>query len=138
MKIGKVLMAGVVVTIFNTVVAMVTCGGIFNWVYQLEPTNVWKPMESGGPEPLFYAGSLILGIIFAAVYDLLNKGIPAPNKFVRGLVYGLCVWAVGMLPGMLATYSFMTVAPIVVIYWTLFGLVQTPLAGLVVSLFYKE
>ena len=138
MKMGKVLIAGVAVTIFNTVVAMVTCGSMFNWVYQIDPTYVWKPMEGGGPAPLFYVGSLVMGIIFAAVYDLLHKGIPASNKLVRGLAYGLCVWAVGMLPGMLATYAFMTVAPIVVIYWTLLGLVQTPLAGLVVSLFYKE
>lgn len=138
MKIGKILIAGIAVTIFNVIIGMVSCGWIFNWVYELEPTNVWKPMSSNGPGIGFMIGSLLLNIIMSYVYALMNKGVPGKNRFVKGLVFGLCVWAVGMLPGMLATYSFMTVATTVVVYWTTLGLIQTPLQGMIIAAIYGE
>ena len=137
MKIRKILIAGVAVTVFDTIVGMLTCGWLFNWVYKLEPMNVWKPME-GSPPAAYYIGALVLSIILAFVYALLNKGIPAKNKLLKGLLFGLCVWAVGMLPGMFATYSFMTVAPTVVIYWTIYGLIESPLNGLIIAAIYGE
>ncbi len=138
MKIGKILIAGVVVTIFNAIVGGVTCGGIFNWVYKLEPTNVWKPMSGNGPGVGFMIGGFLLSIVLSVVYALINKGIPGKNKFVKGLVFGLCVWAVGMLPGMFATYSFMTVATTVIVYWTILGLITTPLEGMIIAAIYGE
>jgi hypothetical protein len=137
MKTGKILIAGVVVTVFNAIVGGVTCGGVFNWVYKLEPTNVWKPMN-GGPDAMFMIGSLVLSIILSFVYALINRGIPGGNKFTKGIVFGLCVWAVGMLPGMFATYAFMTVATPVVIYWTILGLIKTPLEGMIIAAIYGE
>lgn len=137
MKIGKILIAAVAVTIFNAIVGMVTCGGIFNWVYKLEPTNVWKPMN-GGPGATFMIGSFVLSIILSFVYALIQKGIPGGNKFAKGIVFGLCVWAVGMLPGMFATYAFMTVATTVVVYWTIVGLIKTPLEGMIIAAIYGE
>ncbi len=137
MKVGRMLVAAIVVTVFNAIVGAVTCGGIFNWVYKLEPTNVWKPMECG-PGAMFMIGSFVLSIILAFVYALINKGIPGKNKLVKGFVFGLCVWAVGILPGMFATYAFMTVATTVVIYWTIMGLIKTPLEGMIIAAIYGK
>ncbi|MFH0985829.1 MAG: hypothetical protein V1882_09900 [Candidatus Omnitrophota bacterium] len=137
MKIGKILIAGFGVTVFNVIVGMVTCGGIFNWVYKLEPVNVWRPME-GGPGASFMVGSLVLNVVLSFVYALIQKGLPGGNKLKKGFVFGLCVFAVGMLPGMLATHAFMTVATTVVVYWTLLGLVQKPLEGMIVAAIYGE
>lgn len=137
MKTNKIVIAAIVVTIFQAIVGMITCGGVFNWVYTLEPTSVWRPM-SGGPEPMYFIGSFALGIIFTTAYAFLKSGIPGKNNIQRGLIYGLCVWAVGMLPGMWATYSFMTVATPVIIYWTILGFIQIPLEGLIVALIYGD
>ena len=137
MKIGKIVIAGAAVTIFNTIIGMVTCGGVFSWVYKLEPTNVWTPMN-GGPSAMFMIISLVLSIILSFIYVLINKGIPGSSKLTKGIIFGLCVWAVGMLPGMLATYAFMTVAPTVVIYWTILGLIKTPLDGMIIAAIYGE
>ncbi len=60
------------------------------------------------------------------------------DKLVKGLVFGLCAWAVGTLHGMLSTYAFMTVATGVVIYWTVLGLVEIPLRGLIIASIYGE
>ena len=137
MKIGKILLAGVVVTIFNTIVGIATCASVFSWVYKLEPVNVWKPMN-GGPGAMFMIASLVLSIVLSFIYALVNKGIPGGNKFIKGIVFGLCVWAAGILPGMLATYTFMTVATTVVIYWTILALIKTPLDGMIIAAIYGE
>jgi len=137
MKIGKILIAALAVSIFGAIFAGVTCGWLFNWVYKLEPTNVWKPME-GPPGLAFYIGSFLLNIVLAVVYAVLNKGIPGKKKIVKGLVFGLCIWATGMLPGMFATHAFMTVATGVIIYWTLIGLVEYPLQGMIIAAIYGE
>jgi hypothetical protein len=137
MKIGKILVAAAAVSVFGAIFAGFTCGWLFNWVYKLEPTNVWKPMN-GPPGLAFQIGGFLLNIVLAVVYALLRKGIPGRNKLTKGLIFGLCVWAVGMLPGMFSTYSFMTVATGVIIYWTILGLVETPLRGLIIAAIYGE
>jgi hypothetical protein len=136
MNIKRMIIATIAITLFDAVIGAVTCGGIFNWVYKLEPVNVWKPMDA--PGATYFIGAIILNFIFVLVYASLCKGIPWKNKLVKGLLFGLCVWAVGMLPGMFSTYIFMTVSPTVVIYWTLSGLVQVPLKGLITSSIYGQ
>lgn len=136
MKIGRILIGGLAITVFNAVFAGLTCGWLFNWVYKLEPVNIWKPMQ-GPPGLWFFIAGLLLNIIFAFVYALLSKGIPGRNWAIKGIVFGLCVWAVGMLPGMFSTYAFMTVATGVVIYWTIIGLVEMPIKGLIIAAIYR-
>jgi hypothetical protein len=137
MKPVRILIAAVAITVFKAFVGAVTCGGVFSWVYALEPTNVWKPMA--GPPPVsFFIGSLILNVIFVAIYAMLKKAIPGTNILLKGLVFGLFVWALGVLPGMFATYTFMTVAPTVVIYWTVLAIVTTPIQGLIAAAIYGQ
>ncbi|MDD5194209.1 MAG: hypothetical protein PHQ96_00860 [Candidatus Omnitrophica bacterium] len=137
MKIGRMLIAAVAISLFGAIFGGLTCGWLFNWVYKLEPTNVWKPMD-GPPGLSFYIVGLLLNIVLVVVYALFRKGIPGKNKFVKGLVFGLCAWAIGMLPGMFSTYSFMTVATGVVIYWTILGLIEMPIKGLIIAAIYGE
>lgn len=137
MNIKRLILAIIVVAAFNFLVGMLTCGGVFSWVYKLEPTSVWKPLESTS-FPIMIAGMLIVDVIFVYVYALINKGIPGKNRFVKGLVYGLLVCLVGLVPGMISTYTYMTVATTVVIYWTIWGFVVSPLKGLITSVIYGE
>lgn len=137
MKAGRVILAGLAVTIFGALLGGITCGHLFTWVYTLEPTNVWKPMD-GGPGAKFLVGSCILSVVLASVYALINKGIPGGTKTGKGIVFGLCVWAVGMLPGMFATRAFMTVNPTVITYWTILGLIKSPIDGVIIAAIYGE
>lgn len=137
MNIKKLILAIIAVVVFNFLVGMFTCGGVFSWVYKLEPTNVWRPMTSVSL-PIMLAGMLLVDTLFVWVYALINKGVPGHNRFVKGLLYGLLVVLVGLIPGMIATYTYMTVATTVVIYWTIWGLIVSPLKGLITSAIYGE
>jgi hypothetical protein len=136
-KVLRIIVAAIAITVFMTVVGAVTCGGIFNGMYKIEPTNVWKPM-TGPPGVVYYIGSFVMNIIFVIVYVLLCKGIPGKNIAVKGLIYGLCVWAVGELPGMFAMYAFMTVAPQVLVYWAVMGIITTPFSGIITAAIYGK
>jgi len=85
MKIGKILIAAAAVSVFGAIFGGVTCGWLFNWVYKLEPVNVWKPMN-GPPGLAFLIGGFLLNIVLAVVYALLRKGIPGKNKLTKGLI----------------------------------------------------
>ena len=137
MKIARILIASIAGTVFSMIVGMVTCGGLFHWVYTIEPTNVWKAMDTA-PGLMFHVGCFILNIIFTVVYALVYKGLPGSGRLVKGVVYGLCVWGVGILPGMFATYNFMTVAPAVIIYWIILECIHLPLKGLLVASVYGD
>ena len=134
MKYSKLLYSTLAVFVFSFVIGMVTCGGIFNWVYQVEPTAAWKQELSF---PVMILMQLFTSFIFVIVYAYINKGIEVENKFKKGLLYGLIIYAIGDLPGILATFAFMNVANIVIIYWTIWGLIVFPLKGLITSAIYE-
>ena len=127
---GKKLLASVAVFAFKMAAGIILCGGIFSWVYTLAPTNVWRPM---GPSKRLFVGLFLASMLFVLVYKILAKAFEGMGVVKRGIVYGLCVWAAGVVPGMIATYTFMTVNTTVVIYWTLSMLVLIPIQGIIVS-----
>ncbi|HRZ86498.1 MAG TPA: hypothetical protein P5287_01640 [bacterium] len=137
MKIGKILLAGFAATVVLSVFAIVTDGWLFSWIYKLEPVNVWRPMAKG-PGMDYYAGAFALNCLFAAVYAVLKNGVPGKNRYVKGIVFGLCVYAVGVLPGMFLTHIFMTVSSVWVIYGTLLSVIDTPLKALVIAAIYGD
>lgn len=91
-KVIGILIAAVAITVFDIIVGAATCGGVFSWVYEIEPVNVDKPIE-GAPPMCFLIGTFVMNVIFALVYMLICKGVPGKNSLIKGLVYGLCVWA---------------------------------------------
>ncbi|MDI6793473.1 MAG: hypothetical protein QME81_11515 [bacterium] len=137
MRIWRILIAGVVTAIAGSILGGLTCGWLFNWVYQLEPTNVWRGEEAmtGAFFLWLNLGGLILSIFLALGYALFFRGIPG-SGVVKGLTYGLIIWLVSTLPGMFATHMFMTVATGVVIYGSILGLVEHLLKGAIIALIY--
>ena len=132
---GKKLLAAVAVFVFKMITGATLCGGIFSWVYSLEPTSVWRPV---GPSKRLFAGMFLASLLFVAVYKVVCKAFEGMGTMQKGLVYGLCIWAAGIVPGMVATYVFMTVNTTVVIYWTLSMLLLVPVQGVIVSFILRE
>ena len=133
MKVSKIIVAGILVTVFNAILGGLTCGYMFSWIYRVPPVCAWKPM-TGPPGMSFYIGSLLVSILLAAVYAVINKGIPGKSLVAKGLNYGFYVWAVGLLPGMFFTNAFMQVSCAIVIYMTVMGLLRLAVNGLIISL----
>ncbi|MBF0533197.1 MAG: hypothetical protein HQL23_08930 [Candidatus Omnitrophica bacterium] len=132
---GKKLLAAGAVFVFKMFAGVTLCGGVFSWVYRLPPTNVWRPME---PSARLFVGMCLASLLFVAGYQLVSQAFAGMRIIQKGLVYGLCIWAAGIVPGMIATYTFMTVNTTVIVYWTLSMLVLVPLQGVIVASILRE
>lgn len=137
MNIKKLILAVVLVSLFNVLFGAITCGGAFSWIYKLEPTNVWKSMDNFS-FPLMILSDVFINFIFVLVYAIIKSGVPGKNKVAKGLLFGLLVWLVGMLPGMIMTYLYQSIATTVVIYWAIWGLIVSPVKGLIAAAVYGE
>lgn len=137
MNIKKIIFTAIVITAFNVFIEKLTYAGAFNWVYQIEPTYIWKPAKYYTQQVMIIS-ELIFALIFVFVYTLIKKGIPGKNKFMKGLSYGLIFWLVELIPGMISTYLHMAVAIEVIVCMTIINLIALPLTGLIVVTIYGE
>lgn len=139
MNIGRIFLAGIIVWIITGLYTWLTCGWLFNWVYNIPPTNIWRdPMALGaGNITLVILLSLLVGIIFALVYAFLYKGLPKEGAS-KGVIYGFVIWLVGAFSGMVTMPFFMMISPWVVFYWIISGLIIFLINGAIVGAIYKE
>ena len=138
MNIKRVIAAAIVATIVGFIYSWVTCGWLFQWVYTLEPTNVWKPMEDITTWMVWInIGGFILNVILVGVFAYLYKGIPFKG-IKKGFCFGLMVWLVGTLPEMFSNYMMFTVNTTVIIYWIFNALIEYLILGAVIAAVYKK
>lgn len=133
----RIGITAVILTIVGFLFSWITCGWLFNWVYALEPTSVWKGMEMNAAwYAMMLIGGFILNLILVGVYDYIRKGIPL-SGIQKGLCFGVIVWLVGTLPGMVSSYAFVAIATTVIVYWTVQLLIKYLLFGAVIAYFYE-
>lgn len=138
LKTKKIALASVIVWVVSAIIGWLTCGWLFKGVYQI-PQIIWK-----SPEIIMAAGNtigsllvgLISAIIFVTVFAILYKGIPGKG-INKGLNYGLLLWAVSAFSGILTMIFYMTISPVVIIYWILQALVVNLIIGVIVAKIYK-
>lgn len=136
MKIGKVVLAGIVVGILHVIWSWITCGWLFNWVYSIEPVNIWKATENI-PFLLMSVSNIVFAFLLALVYALIRKGLPGKGV-IKGLWFGLFVWLVGPLPGNFILGLCSTMAQQVIIYWIAIFLVTLLWEGLLIAAIYGK
>jgi hypothetical protein len=138
---GRIFLTALVITVVGGVIGFLTCGWLFNWIYTIEPTEVWKygPGEAptGKTFVLSWLGDLVLAIILVAVFVKLYEGIPYEG-WKKGAKFGFFVWLIGLLPGMFATYIWMNVATAYVIYMLIMGLIVLLIKGAIIGAMCKK
>lgn len=138
MRWCRIFLGAVAATVFSAIWNSVMCAWLFKWVYDIPPIEFWKPevTYTGSFWAILYIGSFILYFILAAVFGWIYKALPSKCWCCRGSAFGLIVWLVGTLPGMFFMYMFATIAPTVIIYWAISGLVSLQIVGLIMSAIY--
>jgi hypothetical protein len=129
---------GVIVGIIYAIIAFIInfiSGFILASDYTTTP-QLWKPMTD-----LWYyqiiALNLIEGIIFGLIFSVLYNGIPGKG-WKRGFNFGLLLWFVGTVPGMLMTYFTMAVPDSIVLSWTIGGLITLLIGGSILAVVYDK
>ena len=133
----KISLAAIAIWIATNVLGFVTCGWLFNWVYQIPP-NIWKTAEQvAGNMVWAVLLSLVPAILFTVVFVILYKGIPGKG-IKKGINYGILVWLVSAFGGLMTMPFYMTISVTVIIYWIIQGLVVNVVNGIIVAAIYKE
>ncbi len=137
MNVKKIAVASVVIWIVSAVFGWLTCGWLFNWVYQLPP-NIWKSPEEMSVSLIWMnLIGLLTAAIFVLVFAVLYKGIPGEGV-KKGLIYGFLIWLVSSFSGLITMPFYMTIATTVVIYWIINHLVMCLIIGAIAGAIYKE
>jgi len=119
----------------------ITCGAYFSWVYELQPARAWR-LSPGEPFSRDWhvhmnLARLLRVILFVLVYSALYRGIPGKH-LMKGVYFGLAVWAVGIVPELAANYVRMAMARGFALYWLIGSLGKSVMLGLVTSGFMDE
>lgn len=137
MKVKKLIITTVVLAVLNSIWGWLTCGWLFNWVYQLEPMNVWVNPEDMSMAMMSFF-TLLGAFLFVLVYALINKGISGKTVLTKGMMYGLVAWLVGSLCGIASMSVYTVIADAVIIYWIINSLVTCLWNGVLVTALYGK
>ncbi len=140
LRIKKILLAGIAFAILAYVIH--TAGAIATMKYYQDPAYfaVWSKlmMPGEGPPPpsfMYYSlsFSLIGGILFALVYEIVRSSFAGETYVKKGLYFGTLVFLVSGIPGFLSMYLILNLPAVLLLEWTLESLVLYLLNGVVVA-----
>ncbi|KKP40497.1 MAG: putative membrane protein [Candidatus Peregrinibacteria bacterium GW2011_GWF2_33_10] len=138
MNIKRIILISILLWIVNAILGQLTCGWLFNWVYQIPPM-IWKTAEEI-IQTKNMIGINIIGLmhvsLFTLVYAILYKGLPG-KKIKKAFIYAILVWLVGALPGIASMPFYMTISTTVIIYWLIQALIFGIIDGLILGALYK-
>ena len=134
MNFKKGIIAGLIAGIVILIVGM-TSGYLFGTDYEKTP-ELWKHM-TGNWYYTMIAVDFIEGILYGLVFTVVYTGIPG-NGWKKGLNYGLILWIVATIPGMLMTYITMTVPDMIVASWLFGGLISLVIAGPAIAIVHDK
>jgi hypothetical protein len=139
MTAKKIILATIVIWLVNAVFMMLTCGWLFQWIYELSPV-IWIPAEEMMNiynMAMLYGLNLIVSFIFVYVFTVIHNGVP--GKGIRkGMTYGFLVWLVGSLSGMATMPFYMTISTAVIVYWLINALVKYLIDGMILGAIIKK
>ncbi len=95
-------------------------------------------MPHPGPPPsLFYILSFtfnfIIGILLSIGYRIIKAGIPGTELLNKGLLYGLIIFIVGVIPGHLALILFINLPIALIVDWAAENLIIDLLGGIAIA-----
>ncbi|MFC1732880.1 hypothetical protein ACFL6I_21465 [candidate division KSB1 bacterium] len=138
MNTKRLFLATLAIWLFGTVYAMLTCGWLFNWVYQIPPI-IWKtPAEMMTASNMIGSNlsGIVVSFVFVLAYAMLYKGLPEKGV-KKGMIYGFIAWLIGPLSGIITMPYYMTIASQVVGYWIINMIIIYLVMGALVGLIYK-
>lgn len=140
----RVLVAAIVFAVVSYIVHFV--GALIEMPYYLieEYFPVWSKvmMPAAGPPPMsFHVYSILFGFVsalmFVLVYAFIKQGIPSRSRMSRGMVYGVLVFMLASIPSFLSMYLLINLPLMLLVSWTIQGLVIFLLGGIITAYIVK-
>lgn len=138
----RVLFAGIAIFFISFIIG----GGsyfLFGWVFDLEPSAVWKwTPEKGFNMPanwliILFLLNIVLALAFAFIYALIKNDLPGKG-IQKGLYFGVIVWIVGPIPALATMYLLINIASGALAYFAIQSLFEWLVYGTIIAAIYKE
>ena len=123
--------AGVCVLAFSVAFSMVF-GMVFPGVAQEYVSAVFRPW-SDPLMSLFFLYPFVLGLALAWAWPKVNAALHGKSEIEKGAKFGFGYWVVAGIPGMLMSYSSFNVSLLMVLGWSVAGLAEAMIAGIVIA-----
>ncbi len=96
---GRAVVAGLLATVIGFLVGFVLYGSM-NGVYEsFGDLPYAKPVESiSAYLTQMFTGGAVLTVLIALVYAVIQSGLPGQKRWQKGLIFGLMLLIVNMLP----------------------------------------
>jgi hypothetical protein len=96
---------------------------------EFENPNLFRPWS----DPLmllFFVHPFLLGIILAWVWSKVNTVVTGDTDVTKGVNFGVAVWLVATVPGMLISYSSFPISFLMILSWTSSAFMELIIMGI--------
>lgn len=128
----KVFLPGLVAGIAMLIVSMLVNQFVNMFVPSVAAEYVNPALFRPWSDPLmslFFLHPFVLGFILAWVWNKVKTLFIAGSVWQKGARFGLVVWLVASIPGMLISYSSFPVSLAMISSWLISGLISVVVAG---------
>jgi hypothetical protein len=149
MKAWKIITAGIMFAIIAQLIHTIESFATMSFYTDSKYFTIWSTtmMPAQGPPPTeFYVYSImfgiIAGIIYAFVYEMIKKSLPvgtilkqrffSGTTFKHGLYFGFLLFLLG-IPMSLTMYLLINLPTMLLVYWSLSGLIVDLTGGVVIA-----
>jgi hypothetical protein len=132
MTLGKTVGTGILGALIAFVFGLVFDKILFAWVYLAMPGADFFKVASVSTQIWSVIGIILLQLFYAFTYVILQRSIPG-LKYAKGVLFGLMLWIVGVVPFSAMLLLNANINPIMPIYMLIAGLVQNVLIAVIYS-----
>jgi len=143
MKTWKIIVAGIVFAIIAQIIHYVEAIATMDFYMDPDYFAVWSKimMPTAGPPPNeFYYYSIVFGvitgIIYAVVYAMIKKSVLGKTIVKQGIYFGFFLFLLG-IPHFLSMYLLINLSTMLLVYWTISGLIVNLIGGVVIAYIVK-
>ena len=131
----KIVVSGLVAGVADLIIGTLLLSKIFEIIFpglsaEYETSGLFRPW-SDPLMSLVFIYPFVLGLIIAFVWDKTKKLVSGKDYIEKGLRFGCIYWLITGIPGMLMSYSSFPVSFTMILSWSLTGLVDAVLAGVI-------
>jgi hypothetical protein len=135
----KMIVAAVTFAIISQGIHTVAAFLEMKYYMMPEYLDVWSTlmMPTLGPPPLSFTllsimVALITGVIYSFAYVTVMRWIPGSSSMKKGFNFGVLLFFVGVLPGLLTMMLLVNVPTQLIVYWMVEGLLVNALGGILI------
>jgi hypothetical protein len=137
MNARRLVLAGIVAAVLFLVLDMVF-GMVGGWIVaQISGRPIGLPAGIETKMGLGLVFELINGFILATIYAVIYRCLPGQG-WVKGISYGLLVWALRVVMWAFSTYVMTELSPLLIVVTVGTGLVEVLVLGVVIAAIYRD